>query len=57
MAADEIAGKYSKAFEAFRSMLPLMSGKTVAITGTTSGTGYITAKDGYSNGTRPAIYD
>ena len=52
MAADEIAGKYSKAFEAFRSMLPLMSGKTIAITGTTSGTGYITAKEAVSRGAK-----
>lgn len=37
-------GKPSKAFESFRATLPPSKGKTYAITGTTSGTGFVLAK-------------
>lgn len=42
--------RYSKTFEKFIATLPSMKGKTIAITGTTSGIGYVCAKEAVRTG-------
>jgi NAD(P)-dependent dehydrogenase (short-subunit alcohol dehydrogenase family) len=52
MSADDLVKTPSKVYEGFRMGLPSAKGKTFAVTGTTSGTGYVCARDIVSTGGR-----